>query len=193
MEPSCPSYDGSGHNANNPSWGYVAVARLLGLLRSNSGDKEAAVCSIHLVDCLQDGWQRLQAPASARGLVPEQQRLRCACGEALPQLLEAGPCDEACAGRQEPRQAGGHTAAHPGRVCTALPDSAHSRTLAGSDPAALCPAMHAPVLVCLCLQGANRPSARNITLSLLHQPYFKAISQTNGNLVAAAVGQLVCE
>lgn len=43
------------------------------------------------------------------------------------------------------------------------------------------------------LQGANRPSARAITLALLHQPYFKAVSATNGSMLAAAVGQLICE
>jgi hypothetical protein len=43
------------------------------------------------------------------------------------------------------------------------------------------------------LQGANRPSARNVTLSLLNKPYFKATTQTNGSTLAAALGQLVCE
>ena len=53
--------------------------------------------------------------------------------------------------------------------------------------------MPTPLLACPCLQGANRPSARNITLSLLHQPYFKATTETNGSSLAAALGQLVCE
>lgn len=43
------------------------------------------------------------------------------------------------------------------------------------------------------LQGANRPSARAITLALLHKPYFKAVSSTNGSILAAAVGQLICK
>jgi hypothetical protein len=43
------------------------------------------------------------------------------------------------------------------------------------------------------VQGANRPSARAITLALLHKPYFKAVSGTNGSILAAAVGQLICK
>lgn len=42
-------------------------------------------------------------------------------------------------------------------------------------------------------QGANRPSPREITLALLHQPYFKAKSETNTSYLLTALGQLVCE
>lgn len=43
----------------------------------------------------------------------------------------------------------------------------------------------------LCIQGANRPSARAITLALLNKPYFKAVM--NNSVLASALGQLVCE
>lgn len=43
------------------------------------------------------------------------------------------------------------------------------------------------------LQGANRPSARNISLALTNSPYFKASSQYNSSYLLSALGQLVCE
>lgn len=42
-------------------------------------------------------------------------------------------------------------------------------------------------------QGANRPSARAITLALLNKPYFKATAVTNSSALASALGQLICE
>jgi len=43
------------------------------------------------------------------------------------------------------------------------------------------------------MQGANRPSARAITLALLNKPYYKASSASNRSYLTAAMGQLIGE
>lgn len=49
------------------------------------------------------------------------------------------------------------------------------------------------MLCCSVSQGANRPSAREITLALLNKPYFKATSSFNSSYLLTAMGQLVGE
>lgn len=57
----------------------------------------------------------------------------------------------------------------------------------------ICLLSYPPQTVRLSLQGANRPSPREITLKLTNNPYFKRSSKYNTSYLLSALGQSVCK